>query len=393
MFFHKIKSKSAKSAIKRNQSRTAQFESLEDRKLMTTTHIVLDFTPDNRAGSFYDTFRYTKDSRGVSPAFMDFNKDGSVSKADASIAAGQIAARVEALFGVARYGQNVKVGYGDVLRDTNMGSKYVNWGLQRRNDQVQVIFVGGRNTGELGRAPLAANGTNVEGWGCAYSQQAALTLWQRQSVGKRVESRDFVYSVASTVAHELGHMYGLRHGRYQYSNDIMNPVQSSRAQDLRFISNNRQTTDGTYQSPLAELSRSFNGQRTYHQTYGRGSYQMPAGEAEHGDRDDHCDHDAAIGSTAQMTVSPIDLNALTAKSVDHLYGNPQAEFSKYAIDLSFDDDHSELAQPVQPQTFSNDRGPELKGSTDRGTANKHDSDDGLFIADWRQNASQAQVGA
>jgi hypothetical protein len=193
MFFSKTTRKSAKSATKRNQSHTTGFESLEDRKLMTTTHIVLDFTPDTHPGSFYDTFRYTKDTRGISPTFMDFNKDGYVSKADATIAAGQIASRVEALFGQAAYGYNVKVGYGDVLQNTNLGTKWVNWGLQKPNDQVQVIFVGGRNAGRLGVAPLANNGSNVEGYGCAYSQEAAYMLWQRQSYGYRVQSRDFVY--------------------------------------------------------------------------------------------------------------------------------------------------------------------------------------------------------
>jgi hypothetical protein len=381
MFFSKTNRKSAKPATKRNQARKAQFESLEERKLMTTTHVVLDFTPDGRAGSFYDTFRYTKDSRGVSPAFMDINKDGYVSKADATMAAGQIAARVEALFGVARYGHNVKFGYGDVLRDTYMGSKYVNWGLQRRNDQVQVIFIGGRNTGELGHAPIAAKGTNVEGWGCAYSQQAALTLWQRQSMGRQVTSRDFINSAAATAAHELGHMYGLRHSyRNYYSNDIMNPSQPSRAENLRFISNSRPIDTGEYQSPLTELSRSFYGQRTYHQTYGRGSYQMPADEAEHGHDDDHCDHDLGSETPAGMTIAPLQFNELNGKQVDHLFGNPKADFSKYAMDLPLADDRSELEQPIHAQSVSSVSAPEPKFSADRVTANKQNFEDGLFLA-------------
>ena len=57
-------------------------ENLEDRRLPTSTRILLDFTPDTGLpslsgpilpGDFADSFRFT-DFRGFAPAFLDFNR-------------------------------------------------------------------------------------------------------------------------------------------------------------------------------------------------------------------------------------------------------------------------------------------------------------------------------
>lgn len=384
MFFSKKARKSTQSAGKRTSTHTSRIESLEDRKMMTNTHIVLDFTPDTHRGTFYDTFRYTKDTRNVSPGFLDFNKDGYVSSTDAKIAAGQVAARVKALFANAAYGFNVKVGYGDVMVNNKLGTQWLNWGLQRRNDQVQVMYFGGRNGGHLGVAPKASDGTNVEGYGCTYTQEVAYMLWQRQNAGWSVRSQDFVYSVAAAAAHEIGHMYGLRHARNQYSNDIMNPVQSTRPETSRFISNVRQTDNGTNQSAYNELRRSFYGQSTHYGGYGYGSYLEANQEVEQGHDDDCCKDRGGSVHQSAIPLSPISLDALAAQNVDHLYASNKTDFSKHAVDiLMTPEDHSEPALSMTAQTASNAGNPERKGPSDRTAVTKSDLHDTLLSADWQ----------
>jgi predicted Zn-dependent protease len=329
MFFHNKSRRSTNSARKQEVSRTAQIERLEDRKMMTSTTIVLDFTPDTHSGSFWDTFRYTRNSQNEAPAFLDFNKDGYISKTDALIASRQVAGRVRALFNNAASGYDVELVNGDVTKDTNLGKRYLEWGLKYKSEQVQVMYIGGRNAGKLGVAPVAANRSNVEGYGCTYSQEVALMLGRLQSRGYSVQSQHFVNTVAATASHELGHMYGLRHSLGQYSNDIMNPSDNGQSAGLRFISNTRQTSDGTYQSAFAELQRSFAGQTTIFSGYGRGGYLL-AGDAPGTDEHHDCpDHDHA----AETSATPTAANALAAANVGRVDNTLPVKAARHADEV------------------------------------------------------------
>src|SRR5262245_61811462 len=81
----------------RRQARPS-LEALEDRTLLTATYFILDFTPDSHAGSFADTFARTWTASGYAPTFLDFNGDRRVDSRDVSIAAGQIASKVQSFF-------------------------------------------------------------------------------------------------------------------------------------------------------------------------------------------------------------------------------------------------------------------------------------------------------
>jgi hypothetical protein len=263
-------------------------ESLESRCMMTTTTLAIDFTPDGSTGDFWDTFRFSRYSDGSAPAFLDFNGDRRISGADAEIAAGQIRNAVGSFFAAPARGYSVSATYNDVLVDSNWGTRYLQYGQQRANEQVLVMFVGGRNRGELGLAPIALDGYNVEGFGRTYSQEIALNLMQRRGVTKE----HFVWSVAQTIAHEYGHMLGLRHSLNVFGNDIMNPSQSATPWNTVFSTVNQNTEGGPAQNSVAELRRSFAGQYTYFQSSNRGHYQLPAEHGHESHHDDEHEHEA-----------------------------------------------------------------------------------------------------
>ena len=56
-------------------------------------------------------------------------------------------------------------------------------------------------------APEAGDGTNFEGYGETYTRAIAKLLAGNRSI----TTGQFVDSVAQVAAHELGHMFGLRH--------------------------------------------------------------------------------------------------------------------------------------------------------------------------------------
>jgi hypothetical protein len=251
------------------RSRRLALETLEGRQLMATTALVLDFTPDYRQGTFLDTFYNTKYSNGYAPTFLDFNNDRKITNQDAEIAAGQITNIVRSFFANAASGYNVSVVYNDSTTQTNFGARYLDYGRSSVANQVAVMYVGGRNQGEIGRAPLASNGYNVEGYGQTYSQAIATMLMGRSGM----TPAHFAWAVANTAAHELGHMLGLRHST-NYTNDIMNPTQSLTPWNDSFSTQNRYTEGNTTQNATQELRNSFAGQSVQYGNYNGGSRQL-----------------------------------------------------------------------------------------------------------------------
>ena len=264
-------SASLKTRSSARKNRTLNLETLEGRAMMIATHLVLDFTPDYHSGTFWQTFQNTR-SGGLAPAFLDFNGDRRITTQDAEIAAGQIRNAVGNFFVNPARGYNVTVGYNDVLSQTNYGYNYLTQGQRSANDQVLVMYFGGRNTGEIGRAPIAQDGYNVEGYGNTYTQAIANMLMQRSGSTKEM----FVWACANTAAHEFGHMLGLRHSRNVYANDIMNPVQDFSPHNDKFSAVNQYTEGGPVQNAYSELQWSFSGyQKTYFGGVNYGAAQMP----------------------------------------------------------------------------------------------------------------------
>src|SRR5262245_61306476 len=137
-------------------------EALEAREL-PANHLLIDFTPDAvpnerwQPATFAAAFnlRY---ANGTAPAFLDFNRDGYVGSADVGPGAQAVANRV------AKFLQqfDVKVWYGDVQSNTNMGRTWLSWGQQSASEQVFVMYTGGirqnGNTEIIGEAYQPAVG-------------------------------------------------------------------------------------------------------------------------------------------------------------------------------------------------------------------------------------------
>ena len=268
MFFNINKSNKSH---RKNANRTARkgqrrlgVEHLEDRTLLTTTWIIMDFTPDSHPGNFVETFNQTTTQGGHLPRWLDFNKDGRLSDTDVQMAADQITGRVQSYFSAAAAGRDVRVRYGDVFTLSNLGTQWINWGRQYADQQVSVMYVGGTNRGGgyLGMAPVAPDGSNVEGYGETYSR--ALANWMVSQDPRdtgRFTTTDFVNRMAQVAAHELGHMFGLRHNLGNMQNNVMNPSQPNNPAAARFLDRWVNTTNGYQQNAFRELRASFAGQR------------------------------------------------------------------------------------------------------------------------------------
>lgn len=109
--------------------RPLRCENLENRELLATTYMILDFTPDSHAGSFVDTFVNTRlPDSPYAPNFLDFNRDGWVNSTDAKIAAQRVANRVAGFFGPTMRGYDVHVRYGDIASNSDWGTRFINYG-------------------------------------------------------------------------------------------------------------------------------------------------------------------------------------------------------------------------------------------------------------------------
>ncbi len=241
------------------------------------TRLLIDFTPDTGAAmkhdfqrhDFVDAFK-TTDARGRSPAFLDFNGDGVVdTTTDPALAREIIVQRVTNYYlpWLVRY--HVSVEGIDFGTNTDEGTRALFQGIGSRSLQVFVMYVGGsqgdpRFSDTSGLSFQADQGKNWEGFGHAYADQV-VQLFLQDRPG--ATPSDFAAYVASTVAHEFGHMLGLGHPVPDFSN--MANVMDSGANGLgdRFLRRSYRARvyihDELFilrQNAFQELTQSFQGQ-------------------------------------------------------------------------------------------------------------------------------------
>lgn len=232
-------------------------EALEDRTV-PTTYFIFDFTPDSGGSNFVDTFRNTRTSQGYAPNFLDFDGDRRITMTDVNTAAQRIAGKVWSHFSN-WHGSNAKAYYGDISSNSNWGKRWIDWGRQYSGELVMTMYFGGTSS-VFGRAPLASDGYNVEGAGMTYTQTIANWLIANKP---SATAQDFVDAVASTAAHEFGHMLGLRHATSGSLDNLMNTNRNRQTPSShRFLNASVNTEGGSQQNAFTELTASFRGQRT-----------------------------------------------------------------------------------------------------------------------------------
>jgi hypothetical protein len=258
-------------------------EALEARE-MPANHLLIDFTPDavpnerwqpaTFAAAF--TLRY---ANGTAPAFLDFNRDGYVSSADVGPGALAVANRV-AIF---LQPFDVKVWYGDVQSNTDMGRQWLSWGQQSASEQVFVMYTGGirqnGNTTIIGEAYQPAVGYVNEYY--AYTYMTSITRYF-MNTWPGATSSQFVDKVAQTIVHEFGHLVGLGH---VYGNPVGDPsvmnynsnastayIPDAGYPNIQLYDNNRKEYWG-WQNPAQEMRASLRGEPNY-SNYFRGLYSQ-----------------------------------------------------------------------------------------------------------------------
>lgn len=256
-----------------------RLEDLEDRLVLTRTVLLVDFGQDPGlrplapdlgfdGHTFAQTFNLT-DASGHGPAFLDFNGDGQVNAADVPAAAGAVVQDVANYFAPFQ-GQHVTVSWADVTQETGVGRGLLRQGIRSKRLQGFVVYVGGAEviSTVFGRAVEAAKGFNYEGYGRVYPEAVVPFL---EATDPTAAPATFAADLASSVAHEFGHLLGLGHpfDATAQQDNVMEPLRV-RGQD-GFVSRSypaflvRRAAGRRFlfigrQDPFAELRRSFRGQ-------------------------------------------------------------------------------------------------------------------------------------
>lgn len=257
-----IRALSSKSRLATGQTRTRDLsiENLEDRCLPAAVTLVIDYTPDTHAGGLVDTFLSTRAPNGSIPKFLDFDRNGTVNARDAELCAAQVTSRVSAFFRDAAAGLSFSIVSGDVTSNTGLGTQSLARGRRTTGELVEVMYVGGTSPQSpyiVGRAPEAPAGTNIEGFGEAYSRSLARCMAYKS----QTTSTDFANSLAQTIAHEFGHMLGLSHPAVDTPSNVMDAIQPSNPNATAFLNQSLRTANGAVQNALAEVRASLAGQQ------------------------------------------------------------------------------------------------------------------------------------
>lgn len=330
---------------------TLSVEALEDRALMAfTTRIVLDFTPDHRSGAFIDTFILAQQqlrAGDASALVLDITGDSRLGPDDFEGLAYLIGERTKDFFApvlkkLGDVAKSVKFKIGDLYGTSLLGYKQLKKGKMWPNMQVQVMYLGGSNISSydtIGLANLAPKGKNVEGYSDVYTR----TIYE---ISKGRSAQYFIDTVASTAAHELGHMYGLDHTE-RGINDIMAAYATNKPGRTRF-----------YWDAIRELRKSFTGQPQIRANIkGEGTFLMAPG-SEHGHAHGH-EHDLDGGHDLGRAISPF-TTILSAGARNELLGSPlivspemivvdadeSGEFGDVGQDFAGDRDSGSLASPI-----------------------------------------------